>query len=104
MLESAYNRIVKNKNVIDKSKFGFWDLEHTLKRGKFLHQKCYMITDIDDNIEVKCAGASKEVKEKVTYENFQMGFTVAGAVMLKGVQGVGGQILEARPFSIKMRY
>lgn len=104
MLESAYNRIVKNKNVIDKSKFGFWDLEHTLKRGKFLHQKCYMITDTDDKVEVKCAGASKEVKEKVTYENFQMGFTVAGAVMLKGVQGIGGQILEARPFSIKMRY
>lgn len=104
MTEKAYNRIVKGNNVLDSSKFGFWDLEHAIKRGKFLHQKCYMLTDTNGETEVKCAGASKDVKSKITYENFEMGVTVAGAVMLKGVQGVGGQILEARPFTIKMRY
>ena len=108
------------KDIIDDNKLGYWQHEATFKRGKFLRQKTYledvcMKTIIKNGKEVKvnagvhdyefldlkvtCAGMPDNVKGKVTFDNFNIGFKSDGKLMPKHVNG--GVVLVDREFTIK---
>lgn len=83
---------------IDPNEMGLWDHESTFTRAKFLRQKTY-IEEIEGELDVKCAGMPQEIKEKVTFENFEVGFTSYGKLLPSHVDG--GIVLEDTEFTIK---
>lgn len=88
--------IIKDK--VDPKKLGYWDFEATFEKGKYLRQKTY-INIIDGELKVTCSGMSDNVKEKVTWDNFKVGFEEYGNLI--GKQVAGGVVLRDSPFSIK---
>lgn len=60
--------------------------------GEVEKKDCYYL-------DVKCAGMSKRVKKKATWENFKVGFKASGSLKLKQVEG--GALLVDRDFEIK---
>lgn len=95
-------------DIVDPDKLGYWKYEYTFERGKFLRQKTYMeeIKKKDKEtgeeklvLEVRCAGMPEKVKEKVTLENFQVGFSSFGKLLPKHVNG--GVVLMDTEFTIK---
>jgi hypothetical protein len=117
-------------DIVDPDKLGYWKHESTFKRAKFLRQKTYVedvcyktiIKDgkekkveagIDDyeftEMSVKCAGMPDNIKEFVTWENFnpydeQMLLPARdgywfGKLMPKQVKG--GVVLEESEFAIR---
>lgn len=94
------------KDIIDDKKLGYWQHEATFKRGKYLRQKTYFHdVYIDNNPSkgtikvVKCAGMPDEIKEKVTWETFKVGFSSHGKLLPKHVPG--GVVLVDTVFTIK---
>ena len=85
------------KDIIDPDKLGYWDHESTFTRAKFLRQKTY-VEEIDGELDVKCAGMPDNIKENVTFENFQVGFSSMGKLLPKHVDG--GIVLEDTEFTI----
>ena len=61
---------------IDDYKLGYWKLESSFKRGKFIRQKCYIEEDYEDNINVTVAGLPKRLGKYITFDNFKVGFTI----------------------------
>ena len=61
---------------IDDYKLGYWKLESSFKRGKFIRQKCYIEEDYENNINVTVAGLPKRLGKYITFENFKVGFTI----------------------------
>ena len=61
---------------IDDYKLGYWKLESSFKRGKFIRQKCYIEEDYDNNINVTVAGLPKRLGKYITFDNFKVGFTI----------------------------
>lgn len=86
------------KGIIDPLEMGKWDHEATFEKARYLKQKTYVYI-IDGKLSVTCAGMSDRVKEKVTWENFQLGFSASGN--LKGKQVSGGIVLNDSDFSLK---
>lgn len=103
------------KNIkIDKYELGAWKIEAKFTKAKFLRAKCYM-EEIDGNIKVTCAGLPRkilEVKDEngnkraikesdgiITFDNFDFGLEVAGALKSKRVEG--GTILRESTFKIR---
>lgn len=127
--QSCYNRIIycdtdsihlegtetpeAIQHIIDDKKLGHWAHETTFKQGKYLRQKTYMYTEcMDDNGKpcvsekatktketIKCAGMPDKVKEHVTFENFEVGFSHNGKLVPKHVNG--GVVLIDSDFTIK---
>ena len=104
------------KHLIDDDRLGFWQHESTFFRAKYIRQKTYIQEicqkEIDGRtvnaglhdytklmLSVKCAGMPKQVKEKVTFENFQIGFRSNGKLVPKQVNG--GVVLVDTEFTIK---
>lgn len=104
------------KNVVHESKLGYWKHESSFKRGKYIRQKTYIheeyAKEIDGKMEecspleatgiklvVKCAGMPDKVKESVTFENFDVGFSAYGKLLPKHVNG--GVVLVDTEFTIK---
>jgi hypothetical protein len=108
------------KDIVDDNKLGYWKWEGTFKRGKFIRQKTYMEEyytktvvidgerkkkkcepkDADSSvIEVKCAGMPDKIKDKVTFDNFKIGFSSFGKLLPKHVNG--GVVLVDTEFTIK---
>lgn len=83
---------------IHPKKLGYWDFEGKFDRAKFLRQKTY-VQEIGGKLEVTCAGMPDRVKEKVTFDNFKVGFQESGKLMPKHVDG--GIVLVDTDFSIK---
>ena len=81
----------------DSKKLGYWKLENRFDKAKFIRQKTY-IEIIDGKTIVKCAGMSKELKDKISYDDFTEGFT---GVRLIAKNIKGGVALVERPFQIK---
>lgn len=86
------------KDKVDPTKMGYWDFETTFEKGRYLRQKTYAHI-IDGKLSVTCSGMSDTVKEKVTWDNFHVGFKSYGS--LRGKQVAGGVVLVDREFSIK---
>lgn len=86
------------KDVIDDNKLGYWKHESTFQRARFIRQKTY-IEEIDGKLHVICAGMPDRIKEKVTWENFHVGFSANGKMLPKQVKG--GVVLEDTMFTLK---
>ena len=76
---------------------GMWKLESTFNRARFLKAKTYI--EENEELEVKCAGMPRPVKDKVTWDNFKVGFSEYGKLVPVNVEG--GVVLEDRAFTIK---
>jgi hypothetical protein len=91
------------KDIIHPKRMGFWGFEGEFKRAKYLRQKTYVqeLIEGDDKIKlsVKCAGMPDPIKEKVTFENFKVGFKSFGKLLPKHVDG--GVVLVDTEFTIK---
>jgi hypothetical protein len=107
-------------DIVDDKRLGYWKHEGTFKRAKFIRQKTYVEDyfakwidtpegkkkkmcspeEADTTIfEVKCAGMPDKIKEFVTFENFEIGFSSYGKLLPKHVNG--GVVLVDTEFTIK---
>lgn len=107
------------KDIIHPKKLGYWDHETTFKRGKYIRQKTYFIErcyktivvdgkekDItcspDEATKIKkkvvCAGMQDDIKKRVTFDEFDVGYT---DIRLAPKHVKGGIVLVDTPFSIK---
>jgi hypothetical protein len=102
-------------DIVDPDKLGYWKHESTFYRAKFIRQKTYVEDVILDkpiyyrkgnklimtnhHLEVKCAGMPDNIKKKVTFENFEIGFSSFGKLLPKHVNG--GVVLVDTEFTIK---
>lgn len=89
---------------IHSSKLGAWKHECDWENAKFIRAKTY-IEEIDGKLDVKCAGMPDNVKQVITKENFNIGFTTEGLgvefqkLVPKRVKG--GVVLCETTFTIK---
>lgn len=83
---------------IDDYILGYWKHESSFSKARFLRQKCY-IEEINNNLNIVCAGLPKNCYENVTFDNFQTGFTCSGKLTFKHVPG--GVVLVETDFTIK---
>ena len=88
-----------NKNIIpvDNVKLGYFKLESTPQKARFLRAKTY-IEIINNELDVKCAGMNNEIKANVTWDNFHYGFESNLKKHPRNVKG--GVIIESIPFTI----
>lgn len=80
------------------TQLGAWKNEGCFTNSKFIRAKTYMET-VDGVTKVTCAGMPDNVKEAVTYENFNSGSTFTGKLMPRRYPG--GIVLEKTTFTIK---
>lgn len=66
--------------------------------GKFIRQKCYL-EEIDEKINITCAGLPKTCYNYVEWEKFKTGFTCGGKLTFKHVKG-GVKLIETE-FTLK---
>lgn len=90
---------------IDDYKLGYWKLESTFKRGKYLRQKCYIEED-NEKIHTTIAGLPKKLGHLITFDNFQEGLEVKAdgsrkENKLRYKQVKGGVVLVETDFTIK---
>jgi hypothetical protein len=85
-------------DIVDPDKLGYWKHEYNFQRAKFLRQKTY-VEEVDGHLHVRCAGMPEKVKEKVTFDNFEVGFSSFGKLLPKHVNG--GVVLVDTEFTIK---
>ena len=78
---------------------GYYKKEHDVIKSTFLRSKTYIEQYENGDIEIKCAGASPEVKKGMNFENFQVGMTFEGKLAPKQVKG--GCVLVKTTFTIK---
>lgn len=99
---------------IDDVELGYFKLESTFKRAKYIRAKTYIEEEekrkeftyggvkyvlVRPYLNIKCAGMPANLKEIVTFDSFEKGLTLTGKLMPK--KYVGGVILEDAPFTIK---
>lgn len=105
------------QDIVDDKKLGYWGFDGAFNKARYIRQKTYaqdilkkkgednkIVDATHDNYEwvemnVTCAGMPKNVKEKVTWDNFHVGLTLDGKLMPKQV--AGGVVLEDREFTLK---
>lgn len=107
-------------DIVDPNRLGYWKKEEVFKRARYVRQKTYIqdvyakrkLKDGEEKVvpcepeestemmlNVKCAGMPDKVKEKVTFENFNVGFSSYGKLLPKHVDG--GVVLVDTEFTIK---
>lgn len=84
---------------IHQTHLGYYKKEHTVVKSLFLRSKTYVEQYENGDIEVKCAGASPEVKKKMNFDNFVVGATFEGKLVPYQVEG--GCVLMTTYFTIK---
>lgn len=89
-----------NNIPIDDKRLGDWKLEKVYQKAKYLAQKTYFGSK-DDKNDIKIAGAPKDIKDVLTFDKFDFGFTANGKLLPKTVNG--GVILYSTDFTIKER-
>lgn len=90
---------------IDDFKLGYFKLESSPRRARFLRAKTYIEEIFDEKsnswkFDVKCAGMNDDVKKLVTWDNFHYGFTSDLKKKPKNVKG--GVVIVNTPFTISM--
>ena len=83
---------------IDDVRLGAWKHESTFTRAKFIRQKCYL-EEIDNEINITCAGMPKSCYDFVEWDKFKQGFTCGGKLTFKHLKG-GVKLIETN-FTIK---
>ena len=83
---------------IDDVKLGAWKHESHFTRAKFIRQKTYL-EEIDEEINITCAGLPKNCYDQVNWDNFKEGLRVNGKLTFHHVKG--GVILIPTEFTIK---
>lgn len=68
------------------------------QNGKFIRQKCYL-EEIDEKMNITCAGLPKTCYDFVEWEKFKTGFTCGGKLTFKHVKG-GVKLIETE-FTLK---
>lgn len=86
------------KDIVDQKKLGMWKNEGVYKRGKYLRAKTYIHEFEDGFLDVKCAGMTDNIKDNVTFDNFNVGFSSYGKLLPKQVPG--GVVLVDTVFTI----
>lgn len=90
-----------NNINIHPTELGAFKFEHKFDRGKFLHTKCYIIHDVnEDTMLQSVAGCSANAKQFITFDNFKKGMVIENA-NLKALQVKGGVVLAPVDFTIK---
>lgn len=92
---------------------GAWKHESNFSRSKYVRAKTYIerivqvgemvdgkyvMVDVEPYNDVKCAGMPKELKEKVTFENFKSGLKIPGKLRPKHCKG--GIVLVPTTFTM----
>lgn len=83
---------------IHQTKLGFYKKEHNVVKSIFLRSKTYVEQYDDGRVEIKCAGASPEVKKGMNFDNFKRGSVFDGKLLPKQVKG--GCVLSKTYFTI----
>ena len=83
---------------IDDVELGFWKHEASFTKAKFIRQKCYL-EEIEEKINITCAGMPKSCYDFVSWQNFKTGFSCGGKLTFKHVKG-GVKLIET-DFTIK---
>ena len=83
---------------IDDVELGKWKHEASFTRARFIRQKCYL-EEIDNNINITCAGMPKSCYEYVEWNKFKQGFSCGGKLTFKHLKG-GVKLVETN-FTIK---
>lgn len=86
--------------VTHDSALGAWKCEGEWDRAIFLRQKTYM-ERIDGKWDIKCAGASEDVKKYITPENFKLGWQTPEPCKLLPYKCTGGVVLVPTVYKIK---
>lgn len=84
---------------IHPTKIGYYKKEKDVYKAIFLRSKTYIEEDYNYDTEIKCAGASPEVKKHMSFDNFKVGGTYEGKLAPKQVKG--GCILCETTFTIQ---
>jgi len=84
---------------IHQSHLGYYKKEHDVIKSLFLRSKTYIEQYEDGRVEIKCAGASPEVKEGMNFDNFRVGGVYEGKLVPKQVRA--GCILVKSTFTIQ---
>lgn len=91
---------------IHQSKLGAWKLEHHFTKGKWLRPKTYIMTSIEDNLSIACAGMPDNIKQDIlakgeekAFDMFTYGARFEGKLVPKRVKG--GVVLCKTDFTIK---
>ena len=84
---------------IHNTHLGFYKKEHDVIKSLFLRSKTYIEQYTNGDVEIKCAGASPEVKKGMNFENFKVGATYEGKLAPKQVKG--GCVLSKTTFTIQ---
>mgnify|MGYP002521288658 CR=1 FL=1 len=99
-LHMLKNKDGTNPNLpIHQTHIGYYKKEQDVYKAIFLRSKTYIEQDYNNNTEIKCAGASPEVKKNMSFDNFKVGGTYTGKLAPKQVKG--GCILFNTTFTIK---
>ena len=83
---------------IDDVELGKWKHESHFTRAKFIRQKTYL-EEIDEEIQITCAGLPKNCYDQVTWDNFKEGLKVNGKLTFTHIKG--GVLLKETEFTIK---
>ncbi len=83
---------------VDAKRLGAWKFEGAAQRAKFIRAKTYL-KEKDGELCVTCAGMPSNVKQLVTFENFNKGSVYPGKLLQRRVKG--GALLLPTEFTIK---
>jgi len=83
---------------IHRTKLGAWKHEYDFKRARYIRAKTYVEELEDESLVVKCAGMTDDIKSRVTFDNFKVGFK---DIRLRKKSVKGGVKLIKSPFEIK---
>ena len=95
------------------TKLGCWKHESDFSKAKYIRAKTYMelithegcmvdgeykMVEVNEYIQVCCAGMPKNLKDKVTFENFKSGLSLEGKLIPRHVNG--GIVLYPTTFTL----
>lgn len=63
---------------------GKWKVEGSFIAGRYLRSKTYIEIDRNDKSHITCAGATPQIKELMTWDNFKTGFNAWAICELEG--------------------
>ena len=74
-------------DIIHATELGKWDHEKTYNKFKCIGAKMYIVQETDGTVTCKCAGLGDDVKEEITFENFEIGAEFEGKKTTRAIKG-----------------